>query len=417
MPLTATASADALERHVAGPLTGVRVLAVEQFGAGPWATLQLAGLGASVIKIEDPRSGGDTGRYVVPFQAGEDSLFFEAFNGGKSSISLDLRHPDGERILHRLAEKSDVVFSNLRGDQPRRLGLHYDALAKVNPRIVCCALSGYGLTGPRSAQGAYDYVIQGYAGWMSLTGDPDGPPTKSGLSLVDFMGGFAAGIAILASLRQVELSGVGCDCDVSLFDVALSLTNYVATWALSSQWRPSRMRDSAHPSLVPFQQFRTQDGYIVICCAKEELFRRLCTALALEWMIEDPRFSTFAARRQNREECVHVLSARLRERPAAQWIAELESAGVPCGPVNDVTEAFQDPQAIARRALEEYEHSRLGLVRRPRPAIRIGEPGQALGPAPRRGEHTRQILRSLGGYSDAAIDELAKTGLFGDLEV
>ena len=211
------------------PLEGVRILAVEQFGAGPWATLQLSDLGADVIKLEDPGAGGDVARYVPPFQDGEDSLFFETFNRNKRSISLDLRHERGREVLLDLVAAVDVVFSNLRGDQPRRLGLMYDQLAEANARIVCCSLSGFGMTGPRAREGGYDYIMQGLAGWMSLTGEPDGPPTKSGLSLVDLSGGYVAAIAILAGLWRSRRDGVGCDCDVSLFETALAELMYVGT--------------------------------------------------------------------------------------------------------------------------------------------------------------------------------------------
>ena len=174
------------------PLADVRILAVEQFGAGPWGTLQLADLGADVVKLEDPASAGDVGRYVPPFQEGEDSLFFETFNRNKKSISLDLRDSAGRDRFEELVRVSDVVFSNLRGDQPAKLRLRYDDLKHLNPGIVCCSLSGFGMTGPRAAEGGYDYMMQGLAGWMALTGEPDGPPTKSGLSLVDLSGGYAA---------------------------------------------------------------------------------------------------------------------------------------------------------------------------------------------------------------------------------
>ncbi len=233
------------------PLADVRILAVEQFGAGPWGTLQLADLGAEVIKIEDPAAGGDVGRYVPPFQEGEHSLFFETFNRNKKSLSLDLRHADARGVLEDLVRVSDVVYSNLRGDQPKRLRLTYDDLKTVNPRIVCCSLSGFGMTGPRASEGGYDYMMQGLAGWMSLTGDPDGPPTKSGLSLVDLSGGYASAIAVLAGLWRARRDGVGCDCDVSLFETALHELMYVGTWAASRGYTPPRRRNSAHPSIVP----------------------------------------------------------------------------------------------------------------------------------------------------------------------
>jgi crotonobetainyl-CoA:carnitine CoA-transferase CaiB-like acyl-CoA transferase len=397
------------------PLSGVRIIAVEQFGAGPWATLQLASLGAAVIKVEDPAAGGDVGRYVGPFQNGEDSLFFETFSRGKKSISLDLRHPSANGVLRRLAAHSDVVFCNLRGDLPARLGLTYAGLATANPAIVCCALSGFGADGPRASQGAYDYVIQGHAGWMSVTGDPSGPPMRSGLSLVDYSGGFAAAIAILAGLRRAQATGKGCDCDVSLYDVALALNAYVATWALSRGWQPERTAQSAHPSLIPFQLFATADGWIVISCAKEAMFRRMCEALQLEWMVADERFGTFAARDRNRAECVQILSGRIAENPTAALIEVLEAAGVPCGPVNDIAAAFQDPQALARGAVQEYEHPQLGVVRTARGAVRVNGHEEPVLRAPYRGEHTRPIMQELCGYTDAEIEQLAAVGVFGDV--
>jgi crotonobetainyl-CoA:carnitine CoA-transferase CaiB-like acyl-CoA transferase len=402
---------------VPGPLAGLRVIAIEQFGAGPWATLQLAALGAEVVKVEDPAVGGDVARYVVPFNEGESSLFFETFNRGKSSVSLDLRHPEAPGVLQRLAASADAVFCNLRGDLPARLGLDYAGLKAANMAIVCCALSGFGTDGPRRAQGAYDYAIQGHAGWMSLTGEPDAPPTRTGLSLVDFSGGFVAAIALLAGVMRARETGVGCDCDVSLFEVALSLNTYVATWALSRDWEPQRMAGSAHPSLIPFQAFPSADGWIVICCAKEALFRRLCGVLELEWMGEDERFDSFAARARNRESCVELLSDRLRTRTTPEWIELLEAAGVPSGPVNDVASAFRDPQAVAREVMQEYEHDRLGPVRAVRSPVRVAGHREPAVRGPHRGEHTRAVLREACGYSDADVDALTVAGVFGDIEV
>lgn len=399
------------------PLAGVRVVAIEQFGAGPWCTLQLASLGATVIKIEDPGVGGDVGRYVGPFQRAESSLYFETFNHGKHSVSLDLRHPESTDVLHALVQESQVVFNNLRGDLPARLGLTYEALSKVDPRIVCCTLSGFGMTGPRAAQGAYDYVIQARAGWMSLTGEPDGPPTRAGLSLVDFSGGYAAAIAILAGLRQAQVTGRGCECDISLFEVALALHTYGATWVLSENWEPRRMAQSAHPSVVPFQLLPTQDAWIVICCPKESLFRRLCETLDLSWMVGDERFSSIAARERNREQCIEILSARLRTQATAHWIDVLEAAGVPCGPVNDVCGALADPQVKARDIVHEYEHDQLGTVRGVGPPFHLGDRPPQTTRAPYRGEHTRTVLREVAGYTDEEVDRLASAGAFGDYDV
>src|SRR5919206_3863878 len=299
------------------PLADVRILAIEQYGAGPWVTLQLADLGAEVIKIEDPAAGGDVGRYVPPFREGEDSLFFETLNRNKRSISLDLRHDRGREVLLDLVAAVDVVFSNLRGDQPRRLGLTYDQLADANPRIVCCSLSGFGMTGPRARQGGYDYIMQGLAGWMSLTGEPDGPPTKSGLSLVDLSGGYVAAIAILAGLWRARRDGVGCDCDISLFETALAELMYVGTWAASKGYEPPRRASSAHPSIVPFQAFATSDGWLTVACAKQKFWERLCEAIGRADLARDERFADFAARDANRDALLEILDAAFAERPAA----------------------------------------------------------------------------------------------------
>ena len=222
------------------PLEDVRIIALEQYGAGPFGTVHLADLGADVIKIEEPRGGGDIGRYVPPFQKGEDSLFFEAFNRNKTSIDLDLTADAGRQVFEDLVRVSDVVYSNLRGDVPEKIGITYDDLKHLNRAIVCCSLSGFGMTGPRRSEPAYDYVLQGMAGWMEITGEPDGPPTKSGLSLVDYSGGLVAAIAVLAGVHAARRDGVGCDCDVSLFDTALAMLTYPAIWALNGNFTPSR---------------------------------------------------------------------------------------------------------------------------------------------------------------------------------
>jgi crotonobetainyl-CoA:carnitine CoA-transferase CaiB-like acyl-CoA transferase len=395
------------------PLADVRVLAVEQFGAGPWATLQLADLGADVIKLEDPVAGGDVGRYVPPFQEGEDSLFFETFNRNKRSISLDLRHERGREVLLDLVAAVDVVFSNLRGDEPRRLGLTYDQLAEANPRIVCCSLSGFGMTGPRAREGGYDYIMQGLAGWMSLTGEPDGPPAKSGLSLVDLSGGYVAAIAILAGLWRARRDGVGCDCDISLFETALAELMYVGTWAATEGYAPPRRANSAHPSIVPFQNFRTADGWVVVACAKEKFWVALCGALGRPELAEDPRFADFRSRDANREALLRILDAAFAERGTADWLRILGEAGVPSGPVNSVAAALDDPQAVARDAVVTIEHPRLGRVREIASPLRVAGEARAAAHAPARGEHTDEVMRELCGYSVERQAALRREGVYG----
>ncbi len=399
------------------PLADVRVLAVEQFGAGPWGTLQLADLGAEVIKIEDPASRGDVGRYVPPFQEDESSLFFETFNRGKKSISLDFRHPAAAEVFHDLVRACDGVYSNLRGDQPRKLGLTYEQLRDVNPKIVCCSLSGFGMTGPRAGEGGYDYMMQGLAGWMSLTGEPGGPPTKSGLSLVDLSGGYASAIALLSGIWRARRDGVGCDCDVSLFETALHELMYIGPWAATHGYVPPRRQDSAHPTIVPFQNFEAADGWLVVAAAKQKLWEKLCEAIGRPELAADPRFATMSARNEHRDELVPELAEVFKERTVEDWIEALVAAGIPAARVNSVEEALEDPQTVARDDIVEHDHPTLGRVRSIRTPLRLADGDESLERpserGPFRGEHTEQVLRDICGYGPERLRELAGAGVFG----
>jgi crotonobetainyl-CoA:carnitine CoA-transferase CaiB-like acyl-CoA transferase len=395
-------------------LCDLRVLAIEQYGAGPFGTMQLADLGADVIKLEDPAAGGDVARYIPPFQEGESSLFFESFNRNKRSISLDLRHPDSRPVLEDLVRSVDVVFSNLRGDQPAKLRLRYADLRHVNERIVCVSLSGFGQTGPRAAQGAYDYTMQGLAGWQSVTGDPDEPPTKSGLSLVDYCGGYVAAIAILGGVWRARREGVGADVDLSLFEVALAQLTYVSTWVASREYEPVRRAHSAHQSIVPFQNVPTMDGWIVVACPKQSLWVRLCAVLGRADLASDVRFASFAARAENRQELLDELFAIFRTRSTAEWLALLEDAGIPVAPVNDVATALSDPQVAARSVLAEFEHPVLGTVRQVASPLRVDDEVPPVGRAASRGEHTAEVLSEVCGYSAEDVQRLAACGALGE---
>ena len=388
------------------PLADVRVIAIEQFGAGPWGTLQLADLGAEVIKIEDPSSGGDVSRYVPPFQEGEASLFFETFNRNKRSVSLDLRHPDARGVFEDLVRVSDAVYSNLRGDQPERLGLTYDQLKHVNERIVCCSLSGFGMTGPRAKQGGYDYMMQGIAGWQSLTGGPDDPPTKSGISLVDLSGGYASAIAVLAGLWRARRDGVGCDCDISLLDTALHELGYFGTWAASRGYVPPRRSLSAHAVIFPFQNFPTADGWIVVACPKEKFWRQLCDAIERPELAEE--FPSFADRDRRRDELEPILEEVFRARTSDEWLAVLADRRCAVGP-------GERPRGGARGGADRRVRAR---------GARDGAPGglaaaalrrgAAVRPAPERGADTEQVLVELCGYEPERVRELEAAGVFGD---
>ena len=395
------------------PLEDMRVVAVEQYGAGPFGSLHLADLGAEVIKIEDPRTGGDVGRYVVPYQEGEDSLFYETFNRNKKSLSLDLSSPAGREVLHDLVRVSDAVYSNLRGDIPERLGLTYAQLASVNPTVVCCSLTGFGQNGPRHAEPAYDYILQGIAGWMSLTGEPDEPPTKTGLSLVDYSGGFVAALALVSGVHAARRDGIGMDCDLSLFDVAVNLLSYPAAWYLNAGYEPVRTSHSAHPSLVPFQNFEASDGWMVVGCAKEKFWRRLTDVIERPELADDPRFVDFVARRQNQGVLIPLLVEVFKARPLEHWLPRLAAAGIPSGRVNTLPQALAEPQTQARRMLVDTEHPRWGRVRTPATPVRVGEPRARHRRAPRRNEDADQLLSGLLGYDAARRRELQAAGAFG----
>ena len=278
-------------------LSGVRVLAVEQYGAGPFGTMYLANQGAEVIKIENPRDGGDMARAVGPhFFGPEDSQFFHSFNVNKKSLTLDLTQDAGRAIFHQLVKTADAVANNLRGDVPEKLGLDYASLKEVNPAIVCAHLSAYGRTGARRDWPGYDYLMQAEAGWFSVTGEPGTPPARFGLSVVDMMAGLSMAYALTSALVAARATGLGRDVDTSLFDLALHNTSYLATWYLNAGVVQDRLPRSAHPVLTPCQLYATADGWVYIMCNKEKFWPILADILGHPEWAEDPRFKTFADR-------------------------------------------------------------------------------------------------------------------------
>src|SRR5262245_28712969 len=273
------------------------------------------------------------------------------------------------------------------------------------------------MTGPRAAEGGYDYMMQGLAGWQMLTGEPDGPPTKSGLSLVDLSGGYASAIALLAGMWRARRDGVGCDCDVSLFETALQELMYVGTFAATKGYVPPRRRNSAHPSIVPFQNFQASDGWNVIGGAKQKFWERLCDVIGEPELATDPRFATRAGRDENRDTLLPILEAIFVGRTVDEWLALLVPAGIPAASVNSVPEALSDSQTVAREAVVEHEHPTLGTVRTMRSALRVSDGERPPARGPFRGEHTEEVLAGLCGYPAERIAELADAGVFGNVEV
>jgi crotonobetainyl-CoA:carnitine CoA-transferase CaiB-like acyl-CoA transferase len=394
------------------PLAGLRVLTVSQFGAGPYGTQILADLGAEVVKIEDAAAGGDVARAVPPWEIEGDSLYFQSFNRGKKSITLDLRHADGRAVFVDLVRVSHAVYNNLRGDLPAKLGLTYETLGAVNPAVVCCSLSGFGTTGPRAAEHGYDYLIQGHAGYMSVTGEPDGPPGKCGVSIIDFAGGVASILGLMIGLWDAQRTGRGRDVDVSLLDTAISMLSYLATWTLNRDWEPERVADGGHQTLVPSQTFRTRDGWIVIFCAKEKFWANLVDAMGLAHLAHDPRFGSFPARRRAKAALLAILKPRFAELTTAEWLDRLRGR-VPCAPVNTVRQALADPQIRHREMIVEVDHPVYGTVREVGCPIKTPGAITRPAPAPRLGQHTEEVLRDVLGYPPAKIAALRESGALG----
>jgi len=391
------------------PLEGVRVLAVEQYGAGPFGTMFLADQGAEVIKIENPHDGGDIARDVGPFFFEDhDSVFYHSFNRNKKSMTLDLRRTEGQVVLHDLVASCDALTSNLRGDVPEKLKLTYAHLKGVNPKIVCAHLSAYGRTGPRASWPGFDYLMQAEAGFLSLTGEPDAPPARFGLSVVDFMTGLGLAYAVLAALTSARTSGVGRDMDVSLFDMALANTNYVSAWYLNKGHSQDRLPRSAHPSLTPCQLYPTDDGWIFIMCNKEKFWPALCELIERPEWVSDPCFRSFADRLANRDALTERLDEVLTARSTDEWLARF-AGHVPAAPVNNLAQALENPFVTESDRLQTLTHPSAGEYRLVAPPVRTGEKPPSR-PAPALGEHTDALLTEL-GYDAQRLRKLRSSGV------
>ena len=393
------------------PLTGVTILAVEQYGAGPFGTMLLADLGAEVIKIENPADGGDMARAVGPhFLPDGSSQFFHAFNRNKRSLTLNLKTEEGQAIFHGLVRSADAVLNNLRGDLPSTLGLDYVTLGPLNPAIVCAHLSAYGRDGPRKTWPGYDYLMQAEAGYLSLTGEPDAPPARFGLSVVDMMTGLMAAFALASGIIGARTSGKGMDLDTSLFDTGLHNLSYLATWYLNSGVNQGREPRSAHPSLTPSQLYRTKDGWMFVMCNKEKFWPILADALDHPEWATDPRFANFATRLEHRGEVTEMLDAALMQRTTDEWLGLLRGIA-PVAPVNDVAGALENPFAADQGRVAGFTGPDGGeLLRMLAGPVRVAGADQPTKAGPSLGADTGDILRGL-GLSDAEIEALRGKGV------
>ncbi|HJO75847.1 MAG TPA: CoA transferase [Rhodospirillales bacterium] len=387
------------------PLEGVRILTVEQYGAGPFGTMWLADQGAEVIKIEQPE-GGDYARVLGPywFDNGE-SQWFHAYNRNKKSLTLDLESDDGWAVFLDIVKSADALTSNLRGDVPEKLGLTYAHLKDANPKIVCAHLSAYGREGTRASWPGFDYLMQAETGYFSLTGDPEGEPTRFGLSVVDQMTGVGLAYAAVAGIIGARGSGVGGDLDISLFDVALSNLGYPAIWYLNNGHTQKRLARSAHPSLTPCQLYKTADGWIYLMCNKEKFWPALVDALGHPEWADDDRFRTFKERLEARPLIQEMLDEALSAKTTAEWLIDFAGT-VPSSPILDVAEALENPFVKDEGRLQDIELEGHGTYRYLRPPVQAETPAPA-NPAPKLGEHTDAVLTGL-GYDAAKLAALRK---------
>lgn len=392
------------------PLEGVRILTFENFGAGPFGSMYLADLGAEVIKIEARELGGDATRNMGPYFLGEnDSHFFQTFNLNKKSVALNLKHPSGQAAFRRLAATADAVLNNLRGDQPEKLGITWEALAAVNPRIVCAHLSAYGRDNERKGWPGYDYLMQAEAGYFHLTGEPGTPPARMGLSIIDYMTGITTALALVSALYAVARGGRGRDIDVSLFDVALHQLSYPGTWYLNERHATGRLPRSSHPSATPVQLFRTSDGWIFLMCMTEKFWEALISALDAPQLGADPRFATAQARREHRDTLTSVLDAMLERDTTAAWLSKLQGL-LPAAPVYDMPQALDNPYVTRIGMIRNTPHPVRADYRAFASPIKLDgvRPPSRTGSA--LGADTREVL-SAAGLGATELDSLAAAGV------
>jgi crotonobetainyl-CoA:carnitine CoA-transferase CaiB-like acyl-CoA transferase len=391
-------------------LHNIKVVDLTRTLAGPFCTMMLGDMGADVIKIEEPERGDET-RSWTPFWH-EESTQFLSFNRNKRSLTLNLKTPEAVDIVLALARDADIFIESFRAGALERMGLGYAAVRNLKPDIIYCSISGYGRTGPLADKPGYDLLIQGYSGLMSLTGEPDGLPLRVGFSLVDLFTGMMAYGAIVTALLHRQQTGQGQWLEASLLDGQVAALSYHATGYFATGVVPHRM-GSGHPSLVPYQTFPAADGFFIVGCANQGLWERLCKAIGRPDLLADPRFQTNDDRVAHRAECVDTLSELFRTRPMAAWVEMIAQAGVPCGPINRVSDVVNDPQVLAREMIAAIPHPKVPELRMPNSPLKLTEtPPSLQRPPPLLGQHNQEVLAEL-GYSPEQIAELRRKGAIG----
>jgi crotonobetainyl-CoA:carnitine CoA-transferase CaiB-like acyl-CoA transferase len=395
--------------NLAGPLAGLRVLDLTRALSGPFATMVLGDLGADVIKVEDIWHGDDTRRWGPPFQ-GDDAAYFLSVNRNKRGLSVNMKAPAGQEIVRRLAADSDILVENFRPGTAARLGVGYAELARGNPGLIYASISGYGQTGPSADLPGYDAVAQAVSGMMSVTGEPDGEPVRSGTSSADVGAGMCALIGILAALHARKTSGQGQLVDVSLLDGQLAWLTYVAGKYFATGVTPGR-HGSAHESLTPYQVFPTADAPLMVAVGSDGLWRRFTAATGLDELADDPRYATNPDRVGNRDTLIPFITEALAAKGCAEWTDLLNAAGVPAGPVNTVPAALEQPQVAAREMVVEIEHPVAGTIKMLGSPLKLSaQPASIRRPPPVLGEHTDEILAEV-GYTAVQVTELREAGV------
>jgi len=391
------------------PLAGVRVLDLTRVLAGPFCSMILGDMGAEVIKIEEPGKGDDT-RTWPPFVAGE-ATYFMAVNRNKQSLTLNLKAAEGRAIFEKLARKADVVLENFRTGTMERLGLGFRTLGRLNPRLVYCAISGFGESGPEAARAGYDLVVQAESGIMDITGFEDGPPVKVGTSIADLVAGMSAAHGVTLALLARQRTRRGQKVEISMQDAMAALLTYQAGIYFGTGQKPGR-RGNKHPSIVPYEVFRAADAYLTLGVANNSLWERCCTALEHPELAKDPRYATEAARVQHREELVPRLNELLAARSADEWLKRFEAAGVPAGRIRTVAEVCESAHLRARGMIVTLPHPKAGEVRVLGVPIRLhGTPGKARTAPPLLGQHTERVLRGVLGLGRRQVARLRADGV------
>jgi glutaryl-CoA transferase len=404
-----------------GPLAHIRVLDLSRVLAGPWAGQNLADLGAEVIKVERPGTGDDSRAFGPPWvkdregRDTKDSAYYTSANRGKKSVTVNISKPGGQKLVRELAKISDVLIENYKYGDLARYGLGYEDLAKINPRLVYCSVTGFGQTGPYRERPGYDFMIQGMGGMMSVTGEPDGAPgggpQRAGVPVADIITGMYASIAICAALAHRAESGAGQHLDLALLDSQIALLAYQNTNYFSTGKAPKRI-GNLHPNIVPYQPFRTSDGSVILACGNDNLYRKFCEAAGCRELADDPRFASNGKRVENRAEMTRLLGEVFARRTTREWVDLLEAAGVPNGPINDVAQVFDEPQVAARRVRIELEHPVAGTLPLVASPMRFSAtPVEHRLAPPVLGQHTEEVLRGLLSLGDAEIARLRADGV------